>query len=351
MEDWHVPGISIAVVQGNHTFAKGYGYADVRLNEPVAPQTLFYIGSNTKAFTAAAIALLIDDPNHHAQLQWDTPINSLIPEDFILYDSYATTHTTLIDTLSHRVGLASFDALYFDANTSVKDVTRNLRYLPFARDFRAGFQYCNLMYTALSHVIENLTKSTLGDFMAQKIWKPLNMTATYLSLVDAERSSFPMAKGYTWSKQHQNYSPREYLDLPALSGAGNIISNVIDCAKWVRMMLNQDFPLSAASHEALITPHSIVGPPISPFASTNLYGLGWDVATYHGIKVVWHQGGMSSFGSHILFLPGKQWGVVALGNTAETSNCAEERLVWQLVDDFLGNNGSEKFVSKTICKG
>lgn len=315
--------------------------------EAVTPDTLFYIGSNTKAFAAATIALLIDDPIK--QIQWDTPISSLIPDDFVLSDSYATSHTTLIDALSHRVGLPPFDPLYFDTNTSVKDVTRKLRYLNFVKEFRAGFTYCNLMYTALSHVVETVTNTTLGDFMARWIWDPLNMMSTYFSLADAQRSTFPIAKGYIWSGRKQAYVQRKYLDLPSISGAGAIISNVLDCAHWVRMMVNREGPLSSASHEALTTPYSIVGPAISSFASTNLYGLGWDVATYHGTKVVWHQGGTSSFGSYILFLPGKRWGVVAFGNTAETSNCAEERLVWYLVDEFLGVPQAQRFVSRTDC--
>ncbi|KAI4281175.1 MAG: hypothetical protein L6R38_003890 [Xanthoria sp. 2 TBL-2021] len=347
LKDWHVPGMSIAVVHGAQTWAKGYGYANVHSQEAVTPHTLFYIGSNTKAFTAATIALLIDDPTK--QIQLDTPISSLIPDDFVLSDSYATSHTTLIDALSHRVGLASFDPLYFDTNTSVKDVTRKLRYLNFVKEFRAGFTYCNLMYTALSHVIETMTNMTLSDFMARRLWNPLNMTATYFSLADAQRSTFPIAKAYIWSEKNQAYQQRKYLNLPSISGAGAIISNVLDCAHWVRMMVNREGPLSPASHEALTTPYSIVGPAISSFASTNLYGLGWDVATYHGTKVVWHQGGTSSFGSYILFLPGKRWGVVAFGNTAETSNCAEERLVWYLVDEFLGIPAAQRFVSRTEC--
>ena len=328
---------------------QGYGYATLDPLKEATPETSFFIGSNTKAFTSAAVASLIDDPINCSHLRWDTTVSSLIPDDFILSDSFATKHTTIIDALSHRVGLPSFDLLYFDANTTVKDITRKLRYLNLTKDFRAGFLYCNLMYTVISHVIETLTGVGLGEFMKQKLWRPLNMNATFFSLQDAQASSIPLAKGYIWSEAEQEYDELQYLDLPSISGAGNIISNVLDLSRWVKVMAAQEDPICSASHAALVTPRSIVGPAISDFASPNLYGLGWDLATYHGIDVVWHQGGLRGFGSYVLYLPAKKWGVVALANTQETSNCAEEVLIWHLVDEFLGIPQSQRFKSRTEC--
>lgn len=133
------------------------------------------------------------------------------------------------------------------------------------------------------------------------------------------------------------------MDIPALCGAGSIISNVLDYAKWLRMMINRGDPLSAAAHETIVTPHFIAGPPVWPHASANLYGFGWDVSTYHGEKVVWHLGGLPGWGSYVLFLPERSWGVVAFANTLDTSNSAEQELVFKLIDDLLGVPSAQRF--------
>lgn len=192
------------------------------------------------------------------------------------------------------------------------------------------------MFSTVSHAIEILTGEWLGDFFAKRIWQPLEMKTTYFSLADARKSAEHLARGYSFNKRTGKYEAQAYLDVPAIGGAGNIISSVLDYAKWLRMMFNKAGPLSAAAHEALTTPHFIVGPPFRPYASTWLYGLGWDVSTYHGEKVVWHQGGLPGFGTYVLFLPDRKWGVAAFGNTGETSNLAEEELVWHLIDELMG---------------
>lgn len=219
---------------------------------------------------------------------------------------------------------------------TLQDIVQNLRYLPLTAELRTKFQYCNLMFSTVSHVIEILTGEWLGDFFAKRIWQPLEMQTTYFSLADARKSAEHLARGYSFNKRTGKYEPQAYLDVPAIGGAGNVISSVVDYAEWLRMMFNKAGPLSAAAHEALTTPHFIVGPPFRPYASTWLYGLGWDVSTYHGEKVVWHQGGLPGFGTYVLFLPDRKWGVAAFGNTGETSNLAEEELVWHFIDELMG---------------
>jgi len=302
----------------------------------VTPSTLFCTASTTKAFTAAAVSLLIDSSPLYKNITWSTPLRHLIGEDFVLADNHSTHHVTLEDALCHRTGLPGFDFMYLNTSRTLQNIVQNLRFLPLTAELRTKFQYCNLMFSTVSHAIEILTGEWLGDFFARRIWQPLGMKTTYFSLADAQKSAQHLARGYMFNKRTGEYEPQAYEDVPAIAGAGNIISNVLDYAKWLRMMFTQAGPVSAAAHEALTTPHFIVGPPIRPYASTWLYGLGWDVTTYHGEKVVWHQGGFIGFGTYVLFLPERKWGVAAFGNSGETSNLAEEELVWHLIDELLG---------------
>ena len=280
------------------------------------------------------MSLLVEDDCTYPAVHWQTRIVDLIPDDFVLSDSYATQHTTIEDAISHRTGLSPFDLLYFEQNRTVQDVVRMMRYVPFAHEFRDGFTYSSLMYTAVSHVLETLTGTWLGDFLKRRLWAPSGMNSTYFSLADAQQSGKSMARGYAWSAT-QEYVEQPYLDYRSVSGAGNAISNVLDLAQWLSVMIDRTGPMSPEGHVALLEPRSIVGLGSRKYASTNLYALGWNVATYRGERIVWHQGGLPGFGSYVLFLPERSWGVVALANTAENSNVAEETLVWHLLDDML----------------
>jgi CubicO group peptidase (beta-lactamase class C family) len=164
-----------------HYSTQGYGIATYP-DTKVTPSTLFYGGSTTKAFTAAAMSLLIDDNANFSNVQWNTPIVKLIPDDFALSDEYATTHTTIEDALSHRSGLPrhdySYGGNYGGQKPSIKGSVRAMRHLPLTAKPRVKFQYCNQMYVVASHVIETLTGSWLGDVLKERIWGPLKMKAT-----------------------------------------------------------------------------------------------------------------------------------------------------------------------------
>lgn len=160
---------------------QGYGIAAYP-DTPVTPSTLFYCGSTTKAFTAAALSLLIDNSSSYQGIQWSMPISDLIRDDFVLENDYATTHITIEDALSHRSGLPRHDFSYGGfrdgKKATIKDTVRDLRYLSLTAEPRTRFQYCNLMFVAASHVVESLTGVWLGDFLRERIWKPLDMKST-----------------------------------------------------------------------------------------------------------------------------------------------------------------------------
>ncbi|KAL8836615.1 MAG: hypothetical protein Q9170_002838 [Blastenia crenularia] len=364
LNQWHVPGLSIAVVDGDETFTKvidridpptfrltpnlqGYGISSFpSLN--VTPSTLFYTGSTTKAFTAAALALLIDDTADSTPPQtWRTPLSSLIPSDFLLQNDYASLHLTLEDAASHRTGMPGHDTSYGGPNVTMRDVVQNLRNLPMTAEPRTKFQYCNMMYMTLSHVLETLTSTPLGSILWNRVWNPLNMTRTYFSLTEAQlaanNTEVDLAEGYMWNNKTQKYIKVPYMDLPFVSGAGNIISNVLDYAKWLHSLMHQSPPLSKAGHASLRHPRTILEDnPLPGFTGTSTYALGWNVENYRGEPLISHTGGTPGFGAIIGYLPQRKYGIVMMGNTAESSSIVENILFHRLLDDYLGIKEEER---------
>lgn len=339
----HIPGLSLAIVNGSNTYAKGYGLASLP-STPATPETLYYGGSTSKAFTAAAISLLVDNKT----VQWNTPISSLIRDDFVLSDDYATMHITLEDAVSHRTGLPRHDLILGKTNTTIRNIVRSLRYLPMTAEIRTRFQYCNLMFITLGYVVEHLTSLPLREFLHSRIWEPLGMKATYLSREDAIASPYHLANGYAW-----NNATGEYVELPWSpttldGGAGAIISNVVDDVKWLRMMIQQSSPISKEGHKALMMPRSVIVPEmfgLRPETITGdvVYSAGWWKYTYRGQQVVTHSGSITGFGALVLYLPGLEWGVVGMANTQGTSAYANSALAHWLMDKMLGVPESERF--------
>jgi len=331
----------------------------------VTPSTLFYGGSTTKAFTAAAMSLLVDDNANFSNVQWKTPIIKLIPDDFMLSDEYATSHITIEDALSHRSGLPRHDYSYggnYDGQRpSLKGAVRALRHLPLTAEPRTRFQYCNQMYGVASHVIETLTGKWLGDVLKERIWGPLDMKATvsscefiiwlaccsqvlqYFSTSDAEKAPEHLAEGYVYYEDE--FQPVREMDLTCISGAGSIVSNVLDYSKWLKALLSTSGPISNAGHKALRSPHIFEEREEGPTAFTGpiAYALGWSTGVYHGYEFFEHSGGMIAYGTDVIFFPALNYGLVAFANTAVTSNWVEQALIWHLVDEHLNIPKKERF--------
>ncbi|KAJ5625411.1 hypothetical protein N7510_001720 [Penicillium lagena] len=345
---WHVPGLSVAVVDGDQTWAKGYGMATLP-STPVNPSTLFYAGSTTKAFTAAIMAMLVEDNDAYPQVQWETPISQLIRDDFVLASEDATQKVTVEDALSHRTGLPSHDLALGSTSdsdkTAVRDMVRQLRHLPLTAELRTKFQYNNAMYVVAAHVIETVTGEPLGDLLARRIWGPLGMTDTYFSLEEARgtHDENPLAHGYAYNYADDDgtYRTVEWMPLASVSGAGAVISSANDLAKWAHALLTGSPALFASPNtvrEQLWRPRSHL--PVerygSAFTGPGAYTLGWQTGVYRGVEFFEHQGGMNAFGAELILIPELQYAVVALANTAGTSNCAEQTLVFHLIDQKLG---------------
>ncbi|KAJ5416270.1 hypothetical protein N7465_004965 [Penicillium sp. CMV-2018d] len=210
MDKWKVPGLSIAVVHGSSTWSKAYGFAEFP-DRKMTTDSLFSTCSTTKAFAAAAMSLAIDDSrNTESPLLWDTPIASILRDDFVLENDYSTMHTTIEDALSHRSGLSTHNTCLYlpHPQRSLREAVRNLRHLPIAYAPRTTFSYNNNMYMVISHALEQIEGRTLGETLKKRIWDPLGMDDTYFSVTDVSRdpSLGPrLVQGYTWDPDTDTY--------------------------------------------------------------------------------------------------------------------------------------------------
>ncbi|KAF5857032.1 hypothetical protein ETB97_006386, partial [Aspergillus alliaceus] len=340
LTEWHVPGTSIAIIDGPNTFTKGYGHSQYP-NTKATPETLYYTASTTKSFTAATVALLIDDSQSHTKpLTWTTPLSTLLPTDFILASPTTTNQITLEDALSHRTGLPEHSYHFTPSGASPQTEVRKLRHLPLTATPREKYMYNSFMYTAVSVAVEKITGVELGSFLRARIWGPLGMRNTYWSVGEAEADGGDIARGYAWVSG-SGYSALEYPEYSELSGAGCMISSVVDYAAWVRCMMRGGV-LSERAREALTAPRIVCEGPTNLFPGTHLYGLGWRVDGYRGQRVVWHTGSIAGFGSVVMFLPGVEWGVVIFGNATVRSNMMQQVLYMYLLDEMLGTPGVER---------
>lgn len=314
---------------------QGYGIA-AEPDVPVRPSTLFYSGSTTKAFTAAAASLLVDDNENHSDITWSTPINQIIREDFVLSDEYATSHVTLEDALSHRSGLAGHELTLGRLGT-VRDVVRNLRHFKMSKEIRTAWQYNNAMYIAVSHMIEVATGEWLGDFLRKNIWDPLGMESTFFSLDDARKhvaftgNDTTLAIPYGWDETKEEMKEIPYCE-GTLSGAGAVISNVLDYAKYIRSVMRQSGPLSQTGYTAMLEPRSFCPQMLPHLKNQILYTLGWMTSTYHGEFLMFHPGGLEGMTATMILFPEREWGVIVFCNA---DGPGRESLAWYLIDEML----------------
>lgn len=289
----------------------------------------------------------VEDPT--TGVQWSTPISQLIPGDFKLRDKSVGHQITVEDALSHRTGLPRHD--HASSRTSVRENVRQIAHLPLTAELRTRYQYNNLMYVVASHVIETVTGDWLGDCLARSFWQPLGMTGTYFCLDHARAAPETLAQGYYYSGFREDLDDHDLIDdelyqkvnwmsVQEVSGAGAIITNVLDYAKWVHAWLHpQSFIDKNIFHEPetvrqLWEPRTLI-PADKPFTGPRAYALGWETATYHGVQLYEHSGGMNAFGTQLLLVPELHFGVIIMANTPLTSNFAAQLLAYHLLNDRL----------------
>jgi CubicO group peptidase (beta-lactamase class C family) len=321
MTEFEVPGLAIAVVSNNQLlFAKGYGVRDITSNQPVTAETLFGIASNTKAFTAAALAMLIDQ----GKLSWDDKVIRHIPE-FQLFDTYASREMTIRDLLSHRsgLGLGAGDLLIWpDTDKSTAEIIAALRFIKPANSFRAEYAYNNLMFVVAGEVVARVSGKSWQEFIETELFNPIGMQQTAASYSRISASNQNRAVGHIPLDNKLHRYPLDYLE--DFRGAGAIASNVAEMSLWLRTQLANGITpdgnrlFSAEQQQQMWQLHIPAPVAADNFRSTRQqfagYGLGWSMDDYFGYKRLSHGGGILGMVSQVTLIPEQQLGIVILTN-------------------------------------
>lgn len=320
LSDWNVPGMAVAIVKdGKIIFAKGYGTANIDNQAPVDENTLFAIASNTKAFTATALAMLIEE----GKLSWDDRVRDYLPW-FKLYDPYVSENFTIRDLLTHRSGLKTFsgDLLWYGTDLSRREVVESASYLEPTYGFRTDYGYSNIMYIAAGLVVEEISGMSWDDFVLERILEPLGMDRTRSSTRDLEYMD-------NVSSPHNDFEDGlitiEWLNWDNIAPAGALISSVEDISQWLIFQMNKgvtkegDTLLASRYFDQMWSaqiPQGVSSWSASTWPSTHFkaYGLGWAMFDYHGKKVLGHGGGYDGFISNTTFVPEEKLGMVFLTN-------------------------------------
>lgn len=313
LADFQVPGVAVGVVVDGHViFAKGFGYRDIEKKLPMTKETLFAIGSCTKAFTTFIAGNLVDE----GQIEWDQPVIDILPE-FRLWDQYATTNVTLRDLLIHRTGLPRHEFVAYNAKMSKSEMLKRIRYLQPSSEIRERYQYGNLMYFTVGLALEKVTGKTWEDLIRQRILIPLEMTYTNFS-VDETQKMDNFAHPYLEKNDQLKKIP--YRNLSLISAAGSINSNVEDMTHWLKMLLaggeyKNQVLISPATLQELHAPQVVIpGAPETKESLLCAYGIGWSVVSYRGHYYVSHDGVSDGFTSVVGLLPAENIGIVVLVN-------------------------------------
>jgi CubicO group peptidase (beta-lactamase class C family) len=338
-------------------YCKAYGHAALP-NDTITTDTLFDLASTSKSTTAGAVAILVDDENY-PDVQWTTPVSELLPDDFVLPTTRLTEEVTIEDILSHRSGIPCHDESYLSIRAkqpdNAKSITRNMRNLEFSKPIRTSFMYCNIMFTAATHLVETVSEMPYVEFLKTKLWKPLGMTNTFHDISDMEANNAlnRKATGYHWNKDTKSHMTIPTFEQTEGQGAGCIFSSAGDYAKWIRALIKHSPPLSEAAHKEFIEPRSMYEfdeKYAIPFGSRPLYALGLVHESYRGRTVISHSGSVPGFKAAVAYMPEFDWGFVSFGN-ADDADYINETLKWTLMDEILGVPKEERVDWSAFFRG
>ena len=337
VRDWKVPGLAIAVVKDDAVvLAKGYGLRELGRPEPVDADTRFAIGSTTKAMTAVALGMLVDD----GKVKWDERVTTYLP-GFQLADPYVTREVTVRDLLTHRAGLGNADMLWSGAEYSTAEILRRVGTLRPAYSLRAGFIYQNVMYAAAGEVVRAASGMPWEEFVRTRIFVPLGMTNTEATL--AGLAGKPnVAAPHDEVRDTLRVVPNRPVD--PVAAAGSVWSSVNDMAKWMRFVLDSGRVggkrlLSEATFRELLSPQTIA--PTSMYPTMTVvrphfftYGLGWFLHDYAGEAVAMHTGSIDGMSAIIGLLPDRRVGVYVLANRDHAE--LRHALMYRVFDAYRG---------------
>lgn len=343
MDTFNVPGLALAIIKdGKIIHNKGYGYRSLESKEKVDAHTLFAIASNSKAFTTAALCILMEDN----KLYLNDKVKKYIPE-FKLYNSFVSEEFTITDLLTHRsgLGLGAGDLMIFPTNNKFtkEEIIHNLRFLKARSSFRTKYDYDNLLYIVAGEIIERVSGLSWSEYIKKKILDPLEMTESapsYNHLKDTSNIAIPyVPMNGKLIKTSRSFNTN-------INPAGGIYSNTAELSKWVITQLQHGKYegkkiFTNASSNQMWASHTIRRPNPMPFFKSNFnsYGLGWEVQDINGYKQVSHTGGLTGMVSQVVMIPELSLGIIILTN--QQSGLAFMNISDKIKDIYL-RNGKHK---------
>ena len=337
------PGVGIAVVkEGKVVFQQGWGVRRVGAPAKVDHETLFQIASNSKAVTAAALAIPVDD----GKLKWDDPDTDYLPWFRIGGDAYITREMTVRDLLVHRSGLSlgAGDLLWWFGDFTREEIARRIRYLTPATSFRSHYAYDNVLYVVAGEVVKAASGMEWDDFVRSRIFQPLGMQSANTTVRDfrpGDNVAVPHARVSTTGAMEAI----GWDTVDNIGGGAAVNASVSDWARWLMVQLDsgrvdgggrlwQERQTRAMWNPEINIPVGIPTGAFAPLrANFNGYALGWSIRDYRGLKLVTHTGGLAGMLSRVFLVPEKKLGIVVFTN-GETN--AFNALGWWMLDYYLG---------------
>jgi CubicO group peptidase (beta-lactamase class C family) len=323
LKTWNAPGMAVIIVRDDDVYyLKGFGVREAGKDAPVTADTIFGIGSLTKAFTATTLGLLVED----GKLSWDDPVGKHV-RGFHLSDPLADRDVTIRDLLCHRTGLGRHDLIWYRAPWSPEESVRRLAYLKPSTSFRSTYEYCNLTYLAAGMAITTAAGEPWPDYMAKRLLTPLGMKRVVLTRADALKTD-DHATPHRFGPGRKPLVMEWYPDDKQVRASGSLKTSVNDLTGWLRVQLNGGMlgnrrVVPAAVLAETYRPQMVV--PVdserAKFAGTTLqsYGLGWHISDYRGQPLLEHGGAVDGFRARILLLPKQKLGAVLVTNVEESA--------------------------------
>jgi len=334
LEMHHIPGMAIAVVKDDEVIlTHGFGIADVEKETPVTPETIFAIGSSTKAFTSTLVGMLVDE----GKMDWDDPVTKYLPYfQMDIASADESDEITLRDVLSHRTGFTRMGLLFGSGQIPIEEVlldaTKAEPYVPF----REKWYYSNVMYMSAGVAAGKADGTDWDTLVTERIFEPLGMNSTTTSVTQAENDS-RLASGYLWDEDLQAYEYKPMRNVDNIGPSGSINSNVLDMAQWLRLQLNR----GEFEGRRLISEDSLreTWTTQIDIAENVGYGMGWMIREWEGQPVVEHGGNVDGFSAQVAMLPESDLGFVLLTNaSASPLPPSAVNIVW---DTLLGEEPTD----------
>lgn len=335
-ERWSIPGMAVAVVHDDEVvYARGFGHLGLERRRAVDSGTVFGVASLTKAMTATALGILVDE----GALDWEDRVIDHLPE-FRLSDDWVTGQVTVRDLLSHRVGVGRLmgNRLTFMPRRSRSEFISHLRHHEFEQPFRQGYVYSNAMYTVAGELLERVSGQSWEQFLAERLFEPLGMDRTGTSIRDLDDNA-------AWPHQEirGEIVPIERRDWGYAGPAAAVNTSMADLARWARFNLGEagvidgDRLIGEEVIERIHAPANLIGFDDDEHAVT-AYALGWGHARYRDFHILRHGGATDGFNTQIWLVPELELGIVMSANVFTQLRDAAMR---RIVDRFAGHEPAE----------